>query len=159
MIAQFFRLCEEISVPVSMDKTEWGTTLIIFLGILLNGNSMTLSIPDEKRTSAISHLEELAHRQKATIRDLQKLCRCLNFLSKAIFPGRTFIRRMYSKYSRVVNIGGSPTNAAEFKLKQYHHVRLDAEFKLDCHVWLNFLKTDPEIQKVVCRPMVDHLAE
>ena len=32
MIAQFLRLCEEISVPVSMDKTEWGTTLIVFLG-------------------------------------------------------------------------------------------------------------------------------
>ena len=159
MISQFLKLCDELGVAVSLEKTEWGSTLIIFLGILLNGTSMVLAIPEEKRRLAISYLEELYQRRKTTVKDLQKLCGYLNFLSKAIFPGRTFIRRMYSKYCNVVNIGGSPNSAREFKLKQYHHVRLDAEFKLDCKVWLGFLRDDSQMQSAVCRPMVDLLVE
>ena len=64
---------------------------------------------------------------------------------------------MYAKYSNVVNarIGQSPATANEFKLKQHHHVRLDREFKLDCHVWLESL--EGKLRTVVNRPMVDLL--
>ena len=40
------------------------------------------------------------------VHDLQKLCGFLNFLSKAVFPGRTFTRHMYAKFSHVINLGG-----------------------------------------------------
>ena len=39
------------------------------------------------------------------------------------------------------------------RLKQYHHVRLDAEFKQDCATWLAFL--DNTSVSVVNRPMID----
>ena len=56
---------------------------------------------------------------------------------------------MYSKYSEVMD----PNSVKGHKLQKYHHVRLDAEFKFDCHVWLEFLKSDSVA--VVNRPMVD----
>ena len=37
-------------------------------------------------------------------------------------------------------------------LKQYHHVRLDAEFKFDCLTWIEFLKDD---SVALQRPFVD----
>ena len=159
MIQQFLKLCAELGVPISMDKMEWGQQVIIFLGILLDGKHLVLSVPKEKRDLAISLLEEMMVKKKATVKDLQKLCGYLNFLGKAIFPGRTFTRRMYSKYTQTVNIGGCPKNANEFKLKQHHHVRLDSEFKSDCELWLQFLQEDnqDQIQSAICRPMVDLL--
>ena len=66
----------------------------------------------------------------------------LNFLSKAIFPGRAFTRRIYAKYS-----------GAKANLKPYHHIRLDAEFKFDIEVWRIFLCRS--VGRVVCRPMLD----
>ena len=96
MIQQFLDLCAEIGVPISMDKTEWGSTLIIFLGILLDGKTLTLSIPLDKRIKAINMLQMMCAKRKATVKELQVLSRYLNFLCKAIFPGRTFTRRMYA---------------------------------------------------------------
>ena len=50
---------------------------------------------------------------------------------------------MYSKY----------TNLEESKLHDYHHVKIDQEFKMDCKVWLSFLEAD--MMSVVARPFVD----
>ena len=77
------------------------------------------------------------------MRQLQVLTGYLNFLNKAIFPGRAFTRRIYAKYA----------GALDNDLKQYHHVRLDQEFKFDCEVWRMFLTRS--MDQVVCRPMVD----
>ena len=138
LVSEFLKLCQEIGFPVALDKTEWASDCITFLSILLNGRHFILSIPLEKRI-------------KATVLELQTLCGFLNFIGKAIFPGRAFTRRMYSKYSNAVNLKGGQTK--EFKLKLHHHVRLDAEFKYDCHVWLKFLTS--ELSNVVNRPMLD----
>ena len=158
MIIQWFlEMCQEIGVPVAMEKTEWATEIIIFLGILLDGRNMILAIPIEKRDAAIGMLRNLIQARKVMVKELQKLCGLLNFIGWAVFPGCTFMRRMYSKYSEVVNFGGSPKNTNEYKLKQHHHVRLDQEFKLDCKIWLEFLTDDDELQSVINRPMVDVL--
>ena len=72
---------------------------MIFLGIILDGVFMLLAIPDEKRTKAVYLLNKMKDKKKATVRDLQVLCGYLNFLKKAIHPGRAFTRRMYAKYA------------------------------------------------------------
>ena len=156
LIESFLSLCNEIGVPVSLEKTEWGSARVVFLGILLDGESMTLNVPVEKRDRAIKLLLEFIDRKKTTVKQLQALCGFLNFLGKAIFPGRMFTRRMYAKYSDVVKFNGEAKPCTS-KLKQYHHVRLDSEFKRDCEVWLQFLQGD--LRSVVCRPMVDILRE
>ena len=98
LINSFMQLCEQIGVPLALDKMEWGTEIIVFLGILLNGNNLSLSIPLEKCDKAIQLLNLMISKRKATVKELQSLCGYLNFLCKAIFPGRPFVRRMYAKY-------------------------------------------------------------
>ena len=44
---QFLQLCEELGFLVSMEKTEWACEILVFLGVLLNGKSLTLAIPEE----------------------------------------------------------------------------------------------------------------
>ena len=157
MIRQFLDLCEELGVPVALEKTEWGSEVITFLGILLDGYHLILALPLEKKETAIELLLQMKSRRKTTVKELQKLCGLLNFVSCAVFPGHTFTRRMYSKFAGVINVGSATDTKQQFtsKLKQYHHVSLDAEFRSDCEIWLQFLQGD--LQKVVNRPMVDLL--
>ena len=124
----FLDLCGEIGVPVALDKTEWVDTLMVFLGILLEGRRHLLAVPEDKRIRALNSLQGLLDRKKATVRELQSISRLLNFLNRAIYPGRAFTQRMYAKF-------------ADTNLKQYHHVRLDGEFKRDCRVWWNSYRT------------------
>ena len=145
LMTTLLKICQEIGVPMAHEKTEWGLQTITFLGFLLDGGQFRLSIPEEKRIRAVNLLQILIDRSKckATVRELQQLAGFLNFLSRAIFPGRAFTRRMYSKFS-----------GTEFMhLKQHHHVKLDLEFIQDCKVWLEFL--DQRYLATVSRPFVD----
>ena len=54
----FLDICKEINFPVSMEKTEWATRFIIFLGMLLDTVNQTISIPVGKRDKALGLLEK-----------------------------------------------------------------------------------------------------
>ena len=91
-------------------------------------------------------LELLANRKKATVKELERLSGFLNFLNKAIVPGRVFTHRMYAKFS-----GEALRTKSGTKLKHFHHVKLDAEFRRDCDMWKKFLLQ----QETVNRPFID----
>ena len=48
LLNEFLRICGEINFPISLEKTEWASEVMVFLGILLNGKEFVLSIPLEK---------------------------------------------------------------------------------------------------------------
>ena len=48
MMNQFLNLCKELGIPVSLEKAEWASDLMIFLGILLNRSDMSLVVLLEK---------------------------------------------------------------------------------------------------------------
>ena len=52
MLGVFIQVCGLINCPLSEDKTEWATQLIVFLGMLLNGRTLTISIPKDKKRKA-----------------------------------------------------------------------------------------------------------
>ena len=101
-------------------------------------------------------LDYLLGKRKATVGELERLAGFLNFLNKAVVLGRTFTRRMYAKFLNVINVGTKidpPTvrYATAQKLRSYHHVHLDREFKSDCEMWKVFLSHI----SVVCCPFAD----
>ena len=120
----------------------WVTLCFIFLGILLDGEHLFLVIPMDKRLRAQGMIERFPHKKKATVRELQELCWYLNFLCKAIFPRRVFLRQMYVKYVTVVELKPHNLCHAKSQLKKKHHIKLDSEFKLDCLVWKSFLDSN-----------------
>ena len=87
MIEKFLTLCSEINLPVAIEKTEWEDYIIVFLGIMLDGKHLTLSIPLDKQQKALQMLNDITGKKKITIKELQCLTGYLNFLTKAIFPG------------------------------------------------------------------------
>ena len=155
LMNKFLDICGQIKFPVALDKTVWGTKLIIFLGILLNGSAMCLAIPEDKRIKTLHMVQKLMEAKKSTVRGLQQLAGTLNFLCKAIHPGRVFVRRMYAKFSFEHDLRDKYSKPINEKLKPYHHVRLDAEFRQDCRIWQQFLL----YQESVNRPFIDFQAD
>ena len=130
----FLQVCEEIGCPVSLEKTEGPAEIMVFLGILMDGKHRQLSVPVEKRDIILDMVRRFINNKKATVKELQQLTGHLNFLSRAIVPGRTFTRRMYNKFkSSIITKNGQ-------QLKHFHHIRLDREFKEDCKMWEEFLQ-------------------
>ena len=150
-VERFLELCRDLKVPVSSDKTEWPTVVIVFLGILLNGEFHYLAIPEEKRLKAVHLLRSVVDRRKTTVKELQRLAGFLNFLNKAIVPGRAFTRRMYSKFAGVTDLQGNPNRKSQ--LKPHHHLRIDKELKDDCRMWIEFLQSSHK--SAYYRPFID----
>ena len=132
LVQTFIDMYDCIRCPISHEKTVLATQLIVFLGILLDGKNFGLMLPSEKCEKAKKMLQWLVGKRCATVKQLQRLTGTLNFLTKAIFAGRTFMRRMYAKCTGNKNKTGKA-------LKHYHHVKLDDEFKNDCKIWINLL--------------------
>ena len=145
MIQSFIDLCEELNLPIATEKTEWGSTMIIFLGILLDGRNLCLCLPVEKQEKALKLLNDLTGKKKITVKQLQVLTGYLNFLTKAVVLGRVFTRRMYAKFSGI--------HKSKKGLKPHHHISIDREFRFDAEMWRLFLSNYKNA--AVCRPMVD----
>ena len=147
MWKKFMELCELINCPISMDKTEWGSITMVFLGILLDGKNHCLMIPEDKRVKALNLLREVVDKKKVTVKEIECLTGYSNFLNKAIAPGRAFTRRMYAQMSCTTKNG--------VKLKQYHHVSLKKEFRDDCLMWIQFLELVEWDKKQLAHPFLD----
>ena len=138
----FIHICQEINFPVSQDKTVWATEMLTFLGLTLDGRNHVIRIPVDKIQRALTMIQRLLNRssKKMMLRELQQLCGFLNFLNKAIIPGRAFTRRFYSQ-------GNGLT-------KPHHHLKIKPEMKADLLLWEEFLKNE----KIFSRPFF-HLEE
>ena len=139
-IRAFLEICDIISFPVSMEKTVWGYTVIVFLGFLIDSVNKVIAIPVEKISRAKVIIRNILDKKskKVTLHELQKTCGYLNHLCKAIIPGRAFTRRLYA-YTAV-------------RLLPHHHINITKEMKEDLNMWLIFLETP----LAYSRPFMDY---
>ena len=89
---RFLEICGEINFPVSNDKTFFAANYMEFLGLGLDGRRHLIVIPQDKLARALEVVRKMLGKNKTTIRELEQLCGYLNFLCKAVVPGRTFTR-------------------------------------------------------------------
>ena len=117
-VREFLQVCESVRFPVSLEKTVWSTTRLVFLGLLIDTVSQVISLPKEKIEKTIQLLLFLLTptKRKTTVLMIQKVCGLLNFVSLAVIPGRAFTRRLYSLTRGT-------------KLRPNHHVRLTRVIK------------------------------
>ena len=124
----FLDICKRINFPVSMEKTFWGSTSITFLGLLIDAINQIVSVPVEKIKTALSLINQVLNKRNITLKQLQKIAGFLNFLGRAVVPGRAFTRRLYLMTKGTQN------------LKPHHHLRIKPEIKKDLEMWSTFLQ-------------------
>ena len=143
-VSIFIEVCSKINLPVADDKMEWASEIMIFLGFLIDAANQIVGVPIEKVSKGLNMIKSLLSLtskpkkwRKLTVLQLQQLCGFLNFLGRAVVPGRAFTRRLYAKI------------LANFK--PHYHIRLDDEMILDLGLWKHFL-LNPTI---FSRPFMD----
>ena len=90
-IKVFLEVCALVDFPISSEKKEYATELIVFLGMLLDGRRKRVAVPEAKRLKALHLIRIFIQKKKAKVKEIHQLAGLLNFLNRAIFPGRVFM--------------------------------------------------------------------
>ena len=138
-VSMFMKICHLVRFPVSQEKTVWACTKITFLGLLIDTVAQLVCIPVEKVDKAKFLINSCINKpsRKIKLSGLQELCGFLNFLCKAVVPGRAFTRRIYAHGAKLT--------------KPNHHLKVTKEIKADLNTWLCFIDSP----QIYCRPFFD----
>ena len=83
----------KLGIPAAEEKTVWPTPVLVFLGLELDTLLMQVHIPYNKIEQLIGIIKTvLGHKQLVTLKEMQSLLGSLNFVCRAIVPGRPFCR-------------------------------------------------------------------
>ena len=131
-------------MPVEPKKDEGPATEITFLGLRLDTEKMEIRLPQEKLKRLKGVITSWRGRKAGKTRDLLSLVGLLTQASRAVRPGRAYVRRL-------INLS-TMTNQMD------HYVRINREARADMEWWHRFLgvwngtammfatpKTDPDI--------------
>lgn len=110
-----------LNIPLASHKTEGPTTILEYLGILLDTIRMEARLPPNKQARIKDILVSFLHKTTCTKRQLLSLLGHLNFACRVIRPGRTFISRIIQTSTTVK--------------KLHEPVFLDEECQKDIQMW------------------------
>ncbi len=86
--------CQALGVPVASRKTEGPSTVLIFLGVELDSNTMTVRLPAPKLDRLRREILRWEGRKSCTKRELLSIIGLLQHACSVIKPGRSFLRQM-----------------------------------------------------------------
>ena len=88
------QLLPKLGLDINEKKLVPLTTSMICLGILVNSETRTMSVPPEKLASITAMCHDWQNKKSCTKRQLQSLLGSLLFISKCVKPARVFLNRM-----------------------------------------------------------------
>ena len=94
LMRSFSAMCERFGVPVADDKTIGPVRSIEYLGLVINSTSFEVQVPVEKVRTLQADIAKIIGCEKVSLRSLQSLIGKLNFVCRAVTPGRAFLRRL-----------------------------------------------------------------
>ena len=80
-----------LRLPIHPRKTLGPVTALEYLGVRLDSVAMTAYLPADKLARIIAMIDGFRHRRRITKRELLSLLGHINFASRVIRPGRSFI--------------------------------------------------------------------
>lgn len=125
LLRVFTRACGSLGVPLAQEKTEGPVQSITYLGLEIDALHAQVKVPADKVRAMIAKITAVLSHRKITLVALQSLVGSLNFLCRAISPGRAFLRRLISLSKGIT--------------QPHFKIRLSAGAKLDLRTWLEFL--------------------
>ena len=125
IMCTFKDICQQIAMPIALDKAEGPTTVIEFLGLTIDSNLMVVRVPQDKLHDISAILTKMIRSRKATSWELQSLAGKLNFITKAVPAGRSFMNRIYQAFRGIPN---------------HWHIDLQSTVLSDLWMWKVFLQ-------------------
>ena len=119
------RVLMSLRAPLVAFKTLGPSQVLEFMGIELDSSRMEARLPEDKLNRTRELLKSFKRRRCARLVELQSLIETLQFASRVVVPGRTFLQR-------VINLTRGVSS-------RFQHVRLNKEFFKDLDMWSLFL--------------------
>ena len=107
------------------EKTVGPAQHLSFLGLEIDTLTQTVCVPHDKVLATSALIGQALSKKKISLQSIQSLVGLLNFLCKAIPPGRTFLRRLIRLHSGL--------------RRPHHKVHISTGAWLDLVTWLDFL--------------------
>ena len=123
----FLHFCKTVGVPIKASKTVLPTTVLSFMGLLLDSVSMEARLPEDKLDKLRALLRTHCKCRKITLHDLQSLLGFLNYCCLVVRPGRCFMRRL--------------TDLTKGKTHKHHFITLAKDARKDLKAWLLFAES------------------
>ena len=120
----FKQICQKLGVPLTVDNSFGPTYKFVFLRLEIDTVSQLFRVPEVKSGELSTSIQEILEKKRVTLRQLQSLLGKLNIFTKAIVPGRAFVRRMHDATLGVC--------------KPHHFIRVSQEMKQDMGLWLTY---------------------
>jgi hypothetical protein len=114
--------CFDCGVTVNPKKIVQPTTVLEFLGIIIDSDKMELRVSESRLDSVKAELRWWLGRKVGTKRALLSLIGKLVFLCRVVQPGRTFLRRLITLSTHTKQL--------------YHKLKLNSLAKADIVWWL-----------------------
>lgn len=114
-----------LGIPMAKHKTCGPSTVMEYLGIVLDSVKMEARLPQDKLVRIIDLLKSFQQRHSCTKRELLQLLGHLNFASRVVIQGRSFVSHLIALSTTVKEL--------------HHHVKLNNECREDIKLWLYFL--------------------
>ena len=114
-----------LDIPIAPHKTIGPTNCLEYLGIMLDTKKMEARLPKEKVVRICEILHTFKHKKSCSKRELLSLLGHLNFASRVIRPGRSFVAYLINLSTTVKEL--------------HHHVKLSQDVRLELDMWLKFL--------------------
>lgn len=88
-------ILQDLNFPVSHKKLVAPTTRASCLGIIIDTQDQTVSIPEDKANEIIKKCDRIFSKKKVTKRDFQSLLGSLMFVHKCVKSSRIFTNRLF----------------------------------------------------------------
>ncbi|KAL9952390.1 hypothetical protein ACROYT_G039640 [Oculina patagonica] len=120
------QLLQDLGFSISWHKVIRPTQKLVFLGVELDTNNCSLSLPSSKLTELQTVISNFLNKRRANKKQLQQLAGKLNWACRVVYGGRTFLRRILDMMNTLQS-----TTAK---------VRLSSDFFEDIKWWHSFLQ-------------------
>ena len=118
-------LFRRLNIPLAPHKTVGPSTCIEYLGIILDSDKMEARLPEEKLIRIRQLLRDFLKKKSHTKHQLQQILGHLNFASRVIKPGRSFVSHLITLCHSVK--------------EQFHYIHLNKDCVSELKFWLYFL--------------------
>lgn len=117
-------VCEQLGVPLALEKLAGPTTCLEFLGIEIDTREGVLRLPADKQARLQSALRHWSHRRACKRKQLESLIGIMHHTATVIKPGRSFLRHMIELLRP--------------QRKKHHYLCLNRNFHADLNWWRTF---------------------
>jgi len=114
----------QLGIPVAVHKTEGPTTVLIFLGILIDTHRFELRLPSDKLLRLQEMIATWTRKRTCQRKELESLLGHLCHAATVIHQGRTFLRSLFP----LLALDRAP----------HHYIRLNLAARADLLWWSTF---------------------